>query len=440
MTLNLFETQAKAFYSTAHTVTLWGGHGIGKTYMGTLWCLLRLVGWRDSRGYAVADTYPEQQQSMVPYFQEFIQRIEAEGMAPGGITWNSTKGEIRCPRMNSVLFLRSADKPKSLEGGDLSHAWADEVTLWKQEASDRLTLRCRNKGPGTSFVLPRPGYPEGVTFPETQLLRTFTFRRKNWAWKRLLRKVRGAEQVYAQAWQNPNLSQSYYDRLEADYGKGSPQWRQAVEGAPLEPEGLCYPYFSEAMIQEPPVNTPWRGHCQCADWGWTNPKVLLVIGMDTAGRCYILDEWVKAQVPMDDMVAAATHFRNTYGASIIFCDPSQPENIARMVAEGFNALPANNAVGPGIDLVNGRYRNGTLFISPRCTETLKEVQSYGWRVGADGTTNKDRPVDADDHCMDAKRYGIAGMDGLGLELPEQEHITMADVVPGWQEFAGGAAR
>lgn len=440
MTLNLFETQAKAFYSTANTVIYWGGHSIGKTYMGARWCLLRLVSWRDSCGMAVADTYPAQRQTMAPNLEAFIDLLEESGLAPGGITWNQTLGEIRCRAMNSVLFLRSADKPKSVEGSSLSHAWGDEVTLWKEDAYDRLALRCREKGPGEPFWLPHRDHPEGVTFPETQFLNTFTFRRKGWAWRSLTKDLPGRERIYAHAMQNPHNSRTLYDRIGSLYGVGSPKWRQAVEGAPLEPEGLCYPYFNEAMIQEPPVNTPWRGHAFGVDWGWKNPKVLLVVSMDASGRCYIRDEWVESETPIEDMVVEAKRLRGIYGASIMFCDPSSPEDIVRMQREGFNALPANNAVRPGIDLVNGRYRNGTLFISPRCMKTLEEVQSYGFRVGADGTANKDQPVDADDHCMDAKRYCLAGMDGLGLELPEQEHITMADVVPGWQEFAGGAAR
>ena len=54
---------------------------------------------------------------------------------------------------------------------------------------------------------------------------------------------------------------------------------------------------------------------------------------------------------------------------------------------------------------DGRPR---LTVSADCVYTIAEFESYQWAENRQGM--KDQPVKANDHCMDALRYAVMGVD------------------------------
>jgi hypothetical protein len=76
---------------------------------------------------------------------------------------------------------------------------------------------------------------------------------------------------------------------------------------------------------------------------------------------------------------------------------------------GLNALPATNAVLPGLQATGGRIAARTLLVAPGCIETVREIQTYCWRTRPDGTVRADEPEKLNDHAMDALRYGVMGL-------------------------------
>jgi phage terminase large subunit len=48
----------------------------------------------------------------------------------------------------------------------------------------------------------------------------------------------------------------------------------------------------------------------------------------------------------------------------------------------------------------------TLFISKRCTNLIREMESYRYIKDKTGVNPEERPVKQDDHLLDAARYAL----------------------------------
>jgi PBSX family phage terminase large subunit len=148
------------------------------------------------------------------------------------------------------------------------------------------------------------------------------------------------------------------------------------------------------------------------DWGFSNPGVLLEIGIDFDGRWWVYDEHYHSDLlkkppenggggqTWQDIFEAA-HDR---GVSIFWADPSEPETIDSFRTEGLPVQKAKNAVNPGIDAVATMLHDGSsgprLRIHERCEHTIDELSSYKWH------DDKSKPVKENDHTCDALRYAV----------------------------------
>jgi phage terminase large subunit len=84
----------------------------------------------------------------------------------------------------------------------------------------------------------------------------------------------------------------------------------------------------------------------------------------------------------------------------IYADHAEPQRIEEIKRAGFHILPADKSVEDGIDTMKQRR----WYITKRSVHTQKEVKSYRWKE-KDGII-LDEPVKANDHLMDATRYGV----------------------------------
>ncbi|MCC8076247.1 MAG: PBSX family phage terminase large subunit [Clostridiales bacterium] len=87
----------------------------------------------------------------------------------------------------------------------------------------------------------------------------------------------------------------------------------------------------------------------------------------------------------------------------IVVDPSAASFIAELQQRGWAVQGADNDVLDGIRVTAHRIGAGELLFSRDCTHTLEEFQAYVWDEKA-GQQGLDKPVKANDHCMDAMRY------------------------------------
>jgi len=84
----------------------------------------------------------------------------------------------------------------------------------------------------------------------------------------------------------------------------------------------------------------------------------------------------------------------------IYADHAEPQRIEEIKQAGYHILPADKSVEDGIDTLKRRR----WFITKSSVNLLKEARSYRWKE-KDGII-LDEPVKANDHGMDAIRYGV----------------------------------
>lgn len=340
------------------------------------------------------------------------------GYHPDGWTHNRSEHAIELPN-GSMFWLRSADNPESLLGADLAWIWGDEVGLWKRDAYRYLLGRLR-----------QPGYPH-------QLFCTYTPKGRTWAYDELATAREGLEVYRSSSLDNPFLDEDFRERLSREYGEGTQWWRQEVLGEFVSFEGLIYRFDAEQHVGTPPSR--FVTHVAGVDWGFENPGVILVIGLNPDNEAWVLEEIVQQRRGIGWWVDTARGLLDRYPIRSYACDPSQPANIAELQAAGLPAIGAENAVLPGIMAVSGRIDDGKLRIAEQCTHTIGEIQGYCWKQQRDGTARPDEPDKIHDHAMDALRYGIMALDAPARQ-PREQHLTIEHVAPAFKPIRIGAAR
>lgn len=211
-------------------------------------------------------------------------------------------------------------------------------------------------------------------------------------------------------------------------------------------EGLVYDIFDRAVHvirrdQVPVMQTYYRS----IDFGFSNPFVAHLWGMDGDGRLYLLKEIYHTRRTVK--VHAAQIHQLTSGLPIVATVADHDaEDRATLAENGIETVAAKKAIRPGIDAVLERLKvqpdgKPRLYVVedalveldeslrarglPTCT--LDEFGSYSWPVSQADRNDKETPIDAYNHGADSLRYLVAYLDGFaGIGNQELTHAF------GWQ--------
>lgn len=184
--------------------------------------------------------------------------------------------------------------------------------------------------------------------------------------------------------------------------------KRLLEGIWATSEGAIYDMFDSSihvMERDQAEFTRWLF---AMDEGYTNPAVILLIGLDSDGRMHIAREFYRRGVLQRDVVRIALEWSVEYVPYLVAVDQAAAGLIADLQDAG---LPANGYKGrvlDGITAVQARLKvqgdgRPRLTADPSCVETINEFESYVWKP------EKDEPVKEYDHAMDALRYGEAAV-------------------------------
>lgn len=383
------------------------GIGSGKTYAGCVRALNASLGKLGSRtiqtpnlGVITAPTYPMLRDATLRTFQEvaqpYIKSLNRSGMV---ITMNN----------GSEILLRTADNPDRLRGPNVSWWYGDEAAMYGNDVWRIMIGRLRQFG--------QRGYAWLTTTP----------RGRNWIYQLFVNDDDRYELIRAASSDNVYLAR---DIIEAWQGEFSGDFaRQELLGEFIAHRGLVYEEFSHDrhVVTEMP---PSFHYVVCGvDWGYANPGVMIVAGMDGDGRLWLLTERYQRQQRIEEWAEVALELRATYGVDEFVCDPSEPDYIRTLQEAGVNAHKANNTVMTGIQAVKhrlatyGETSRGTLprlVISRSCVNLISEFEQYQWRENRDGM--HDAPVKTNDHAMDAMRYLV-----MALDAPQRKRLTARTV-------------
>lgn len=212
-------------------------------------------------------------------------------------------------------------------------------------------------------------------------------------------------------------------------------------------EGQVYDAWDDAVhvVSRRDVASRLAGawHLGTADWGWSSPGGCQVWAVDGDERLALVAEHYHTKRPFEGWwVPRFTSLDVEFEVAAWYCDPAEPENIARLQAAGLNAVGATNAILPGINAVQDRLvpagdglprlvvvadalreRDEDLVAAGLPWSTTQEVGRYVWAKDVAGHSLKDRPVDAFNHGWDQVRYAAAALDLSGAARP----LTAADL-------------
>lgn len=375
-----------------------GGIGSGKTLAGVHEAIRVAMQQRGSLGMIVAPTYTMLRDATRRTFLDVCPQELIEG-------FHKTENRVTLLGGSEILF-RSADEPDRLRGPNLAWVYVDEAAMVAHQAWRILIGRLR-----------QAGY-------EPRAWITTTPKGRNWVWQEWVERGdrENYELIRCSSRENPHLPPDFIRDLEASYSGVFA--RQEIEGEFVGFEGLVYDNFSrDVHVAEPPAGAI-KEHIAGVDWGYTNPAVVLVVGIDGDGRMWVVDEFYQRRVMIEQQIAAAQEFQRRYNVQRFLCDPSEPQFIAKFQQAGLPAIAGDNALRPGIAAVYSRLAvqddgKPRLFVSPRCVNLIVEFENYRYPEQK-GEIVKETPLKAFDHALDALRYAVmdqqraAGLGGFAF--------------------------
>lgn len=221
-------------------------------------------------------------------------------------------------------------------------------------------------------------------------------------------------------------------------------------------EGLVYSIFREAFhVRAPLPNTRWTEVIVGADFGWEDPGVYLVAGVQGNGRdatIHVIEEVYRQHQANGWWNEEAKRINRAYPGARWYPDPSRPDRAADLRSLGCRIQDVDNAIDGGVGAVADRLivrslgeqrckacdalgcaacaatpsTMARLYVAPTCMNTRAEFGLYRRKRDP---RNKERVLDdiedKNNHAMDALRYAIFSRFGG----PSR---TRSDSGAGWQ--------
>jgi PBSX family phage terminase large subunit len=311
---------------------------------------------------------------------------------PGGwddyFSLNKQNLVARCLTNDSVIYFRSCDREADLRGPNLGWFYIDEAAKVSLNTWKIMVGRIRRE-------------------PERGWITT-TPKGRNWIWDEFAKKPRENYDWFTGATdENKFLSKEYIESLKESYSGAF--FRQEFLGEFTAWEGLVYPQINveTCHLDAPEDATGYRYAIAGCDWGFADPSVILVALVGNDGLVHLVDEYYKKRQSVETIAEAADKLRDKWGVLTYWCDPSRPDAVAALRARGLDSRKAKNDIDAGIAAVTRQIERGLFKMDfNRCPETANEFETYHYAEDDQGKILKDRPVDKDNHCMDALRYMI----------------------------------
>lgn len=345
-------------------------HGYCKKYPGATWLILRKAREWTAR-------------SIVAFYAQTV-----VGNDPA-VRYNKSEGTFYYDN-GSVVYSggmmdeQQRESVRSIGGaGGLDGAWMEEGTAFTRQDFEELRARMRHQAADWRQIIVTTN-PGGSS---------------HWIVRDLIN-GKQAHVYKSGATDNPYNPHDYLDSLNALTGV---LHKRLVEGIWATAEGAVYEMFDHSIyVCERPL-TDFQNFALAMDEGYTNPAVILLVGIDGDGRWHVVKEYYERGKLQDAVCEAAQAWVTEYNVSAAAVDEAAAGLIADLLNRSVPASAAKGRVLDGIQAIQNRLKvqgdgRPRLTVDPGCVNTINEFESYVWKPG------KDEPVKENDHTMDALRY------------------------------------
>lgn len=365
-----------------------------------------------ARILVVRKTRTSMTHSVMATFERFVQQSD--------VHFHTTEQAYQYPN-GSMIAVAGMDKPSKILSSEWDMIYWNEATEGTENEWETLTTRLR-----------------GGIVPYQQMIADCN-PDVSTHWLNLRANTERMTRIVTRHEDNP----LYWDAAKGQYTAEGERYVKGVldkltgvrllryrKGMWAAREGLVYEGFDRAVHvirrdQMPELRTRYRA----IDFGFSNPFVCQWWGMDYDGRLYLYRELYFTQRTVK--VHAERIKKEGAGEAIVdtICD-HDAEDRATLRENGIPSSAAKKAIRPGIDAVIERLKvqgdgKPRLFVVedalvepdmslrekglPTCT--LEEFGSYAWPESKPDRNDKEEPVDAYNHGLDALRYMVMQLDG-----------------------------
>ena len=221
---------------------------------------------------------------------------------------------------------------------------------------------------------------------------------------------------------NPHLPKDEIEKAQATL---PPERFSQEYGASFQKtQGLVYKEFSREkhVYHELPELKGAFERVGGVDFGYRNPAAVLEIRTN-GENFYVEDEWYKrerTEIQIAEYVSGCKF-------SAVYPDPENPSAIEELRRKNINTREVNkgkDSVVHGIQIVRELLIVGKLRVNARCVNLISEFETYSHEEEEDELNNKEKPIKANDHALDALRYVVMMVLGTKVEVRDEIQIAI----------------
>jgi len=386
------------------------------------------------RGLIVRKTRHSLTQSAMVTFEK---KVLPEGWLGNLIHFRTQEQQYEYPN-GSIIAVAGMDDAEKIQSSEWDFIYAQEATELSLDAWETMT-KCLRNG-----VMPyqqlaadcNPSYPT------------------HWLKARCDRGV--TRMLMARHEDNPTITPERIARLKALTGVRK---LRLYDGIWAAAEGIVYDEWDpsihlvtreqlkarEVFYTDGTLNRQVIRHIIGGiDWGYTNPGVLQVWGIDGDWRMYLLAEIYRTRRTPDWWVEQAQMLDSEFHVEQWVADPSEPSDIRTFNEAGLPTIGADNAIKFGIKTMksrmevkgDGRTRMYIYEYALRERDELRdeahqpvcfegEINELVWPKGQDGQVLKEVPAPGSDHSMDVARYVCMHLERMSVGVTDSDRDTLA---------------
>lgn len=409
MQIELVPQQYELVYATEPWVLIHGGRGSSKT-TGLCWAIVARAGSPGARVGLFRQTLVDLRSTTLKTL------LEGDGdqppvLMPGSYTHNQNKKSIQINGGGEIVYngldqgdvgrqMGSTGKGSSM---NLSCAAFDEAVEMQEAAVMQICMSVRLKIDGMPLqrlFACNPGPPSHWIA-------------KQWGLALDAQPMPGHRSIHANPTDNRFLPDEYIDEL---YNLEGVARERYLLGKWVGSDGLVYDRWDRNVHITESTATPSRVILGVDD-GYSDPFVALRLEIDNDHRIHVSREVYETGLTQPEKIKRVQSIMDD--ADTVVVDSAAPELVQALKYANIPAISCKKGQGSieyGINLVQSRLAIAgddlpRLTIDQSCTKTITEFESYEWAKNLTGL--KDKPIDLNNHAMDALRYGVRNIDEVG---------------------------
>jgi len=393
--------QSRVFTTESRFIFAMGGKRGGKTTVGCYFANTEMVKLRRrikptgvdivaSIGLIAAPTVDQLKQStLAKFFEEFPQykKYYREYKNEIRIPFNASDGTQRV----AVIYTRSLDIAKNIEGMNLDWIWVDEA-----DSLDSATWNVVRGRVATTLG---------------KILCTTTIYPVSWIFDRVYkRKDPGYEIITWPSSENPAFPEEEWATLKAETDPLI--FAREYEAQFIFASGLVYPGIDEyGFVSCIPEGVTVLATFFGIDYGLNDDTVVLCDQYCSDGAWYTVHETVRPAMNVDEINQTLNSYVSLYGQPWqTWYDPAGGIAVLSIDPK-FNPHEAVKKLNEGITLITNLIFQKRIYCLDSCPKTQNEYRRYSYDNKKMGV-----PEDRNNHTMDNNRYIInsshAAVDGL----------------------------